>query len=111
MRVSVFVHLLICAKGDDVPERNGHTNAQLQLDNTEGKVFFVFCFFVSENGATTLNGESPAPKPLVPAIIYPQWNTDIRGWDTTTTTTTTTTTQRLSQAAKLCYKLHSALYL
>lgn len=34
-------------------------------------------------------GGSAVPKPLVPDIISPQWNMDIRGWDTTTTTTTT----------------------
>lgn len=37
-------------------------------------------FFFRERRYNT-NGGSPAPKPLVPAIIYPQWNTDIRGWD------------------------------
>lgn len=35
------------------------------------------------------DGGSTVPKPLVPDIIYPQWNMDIRGWDTTSTTTTT----------------------
>lgn len=35
------------------------------------------------------DGGSAVPKPLVPDIIYPQWNMDIRGWNTTSTTTTT----------------------
>lgn len=35
------------------------------------------------------DGGSAVPKPLVPDIIYPQWNMDIRGWDNTFTTTTT----------------------
>lgn len=39
------------------------------------------------------DGGAAVPKPLVPDIIYPQWNMDVRGWDTSSTTTTTTLSQ------------------
>lgn len=107
------VHLLIF---DGLTDRrmDETLSAQLQLNNTEGEFYFIiiiiiilFVFFFKRHFNT--NRGPPALEPLVPAIIYPQWNMDIRGWNTTTTTTAI---HRLLQAAKTYgYKLHRALYL
>ncbi|TMS12950.1 Ubiquitin carboxyl-terminal hydrolase MINDY-2 [Larimichthys crocea] len=68
-------------KGDSICFSMDWThNAQPPLDSKQGKETF-------EERRDKTNGGSAVPKPLVPAILYPQWNLDIRGRDTTTTTT------------------------
>lgn len=53
-------------------------NAQPPLDEKQGKL---------EERRDETNRGFAVPKPLVPAILFPQWNLDIGGRDTTTTTT------------------------
>lgn len=88
--VSVLCICLSVRKGTTfVSPRTGHTTRSPHLTTHKGRRFL-------EERRDRTNGGSAVPKPLVPAIIYPQWNMDIRGWDNTTTTTTTT--QRLSHS-------------
>lgn len=78
------VHLLIFEKGDDVFSLLDWANGTLgphPMTHAKGR---------SGRRRRHTYGGSAVPKPLVPDIISPQWNMDIRGWDTTTTTTTTT---------------------
>lgn len=77
-----FVHLLIFEKGDNVFSPLDWANGTLAPpdDTRKGR---------RERRRHNTDGGSAVPKPLVPDIIYPQWNMDIRGWNTTTTTATT----------------------
>lgn len=75
------MHLLICEKGDSICfSTDWAHNAQPPLGDKQGKETF-------EERRDKTNRGFAVPKPLVPAILYPQWNLDIRGRDTTTTTT------------------------
>ena len=78
----------------------GTCGAGLPLDNTQGKEM------PEERRRGPTSGGSAVPKPLVPVIICPQWNTDIRGWDKNYGSS-----HPFTESAKLCYKLHSAQYL
>lgn len=79
-----FVHLLTCEEGDSICFSMVWThNTEPTRDDKQGKEM------IEERHNKSYRGFA-VPKPLVPAILKPQWNLDIRGMDTTTTTTTTT---------------------
>lgn len=71
-----FVHLLICE------ERGLHLFLRGLDTQTHSPDL------TTNKGRRCLTNRGFAvPKPQVPAILYPQWNLEIRGRDTTTTTT------------------------
>lgn len=79
------VHLLIFGNGDQIPPPwTGQTAHGPHPTTHKGW---------RERRRHDTDGGSAVPQPLVPDIIYPQWNMDIRGWDTSSTTTRTTLSQ------------------
>uniref|UniRef100_A0A3B4ZSC3 Ubiquitin carboxyl-terminal hydrolase n=1 Tax=Stegastes partitus TaxID=144197 RepID=A0A3B4ZSC3_9TELE len=58
---------------------SGHTTRSPRLTTNKGR---------RRRRRDSTNRGVAVPTPLVPAILYPQWNLDIRGRDATTTTTT-----------------------